>query len=609
MTISLATSLGVSTLSPVLKDLYEQSKEKFGNTLAKWNNAKTIQALVTKVSAYERIKTIWQRDKEVKLSSFYYPSKVTFNTGLTKTISGLSDLPTIGSLVIQGTVGQGKSVFLRYLCIQELKNNASGRIPVLIELRKLDEKYDLEAAVFSTLKNLGFEISSDLFEYYAESRKLVILLDGFDELNEKTALKTITQLEAWAIEYPSLQIIITSRPGAEIQKSNHFSIVRLTPLTPADHKPFIAKIGVKGEKLENLILAINDSPLEIRSLLTTPLLLTLLVLVYQVENSIPSELPEFFKLLFVTVFSRHDGTKPAFTRTHKSGLNERKLELLFSSFCFAAKRRQYTPSLTESEFNTAFDDGARFLKDKCPIEGFRHDIVKVACLLQEDGLMLSFVHKSLLDYFSAAFISTRTEKQAKQIYASIRRGTMGWRPTLQFLQHIDRYRYARDFAIPELQRELDYLAAQLEGTATEEELADKIFSDTFPMTEVRFTNYSDGDFVYSGFGPYHDPNLYFADTFIDDSSPTKYHGASYPTETALLEDFPSAQKIENQTFKEFRVLYSTIMTNEDKRSLAQRATNTRDRLKNMLNDFEEIVRYEDANAELLASFDIYENEE
>jgi hypothetical protein len=605
MATSLTTSLGISALAPALKDLYEQSKERFGTSLSKWNNARAVQALVTKVSAYERIKTIWQREKEVKLSTFYYPSKVTFPTGITKPIASLKDLPRIGSLVLQGTVGQGKSVFLRYLCIQELKTNSSGRVPVFLELRKLEEKFDLEAAVFSTLKSLGFEISAALFKYYAESGKLVLLLDGFDELNEKMASKTITQLEEWAIEFPTLQVIVTSRPGADIQKSNHFHVIRLAPLAPSDHRPFMAKIGVKGETLENLLSAINNSPVEIRNLLTTPLLLTLLVLVYQVEHSVPSELPEFFKLLFVTVFSRHDGTKPAFSRPHKSGLNERKLELLFQSFCFAVKRRNFRVSLKESEFNTAFEDGQRFFKEKCAIEGFKHDIVKVACLLQEDGLLLSFVHKSLLDYFSAAFVSTRTDKQAQQIYTSISQNLAGWRPTLQFLQHIDRYRYARDFAIPEIQRSLKILTAE-EKVASGEHVDDAIFHEMFSGAVVRFAQIDSNDFRNVGFGPYHDPEFYFVDTFINDVVPSRINTMIYPTEQALLTAQPDAIKAKFGTNEVWTVPFKAVISKEEHDNFSKCVKHARERLEGVLKEFEEVVAHEDANAELLASFDVYD---
>ena len=93
--VTLVTAASLAALSTPLKDLYETGKHKFQDQLSKWNNARNIKSLASKVAAYEQIKTIWQREKKVKLSNFYFPSKVNFDTGITKTITSLKDLPQI----------------------------------------------------------------------------------------------------------------------------------------------------------------------------------------------------------------------------------------------------------------------------------------------------------------------------------------------------------------------------------------------------------------------------------------------------------------------------------------------------------------------------------
>lgn len=509
MTASAAVTASIAALSAPLKDLYESSKQGVKESLSKWNNSRNIKSLASKVAAYEQIKTIWQREKKVKLSSFYYPSKVTFQTGITKQITSLKDLPTTGGVVIQGTVGQGKSVFLRYLCIKELSSQTSGRIPVFVELRKLDASFTLEQAIFSTLECLGFEVTEELFEFYAESGKLVILLDGFDEIDESQVGNVITKLEVWSQKYPRLQFIVTSRPGGEIQKSNCFSVLQLAPLTHDDHRPFLVKIGVKGKTLDDLLAAIERSPVEIKGFLTTPLLLTLLVLVYQAEGAIPNELPEFFKLLFTTVFSRHDRSKPAFNRKHKSNLNERRLERLFEAFCYSILRRKYSVVLKAEQFEDAFLDALKFTGEQCELEGFRHDIVKVACLLQEDGLYTTFVHKSLLDYFPAAFIRNCTDEQAERIYGAIMMHWKAWIQVLQFLSHIDQYRFARYFAIPEIEREMAGLGV-VGGNITSQVVDGVIEMLLTSGTHFSFVrNESLGRFEQKRFGPYHDIESFF----------------------------------------------------------------------------------------------------
>lgn len=511
---SASSAAAIAALSLPLKDIYESGKHKFKESLSKWNNTRNVKSLASKVATYELVKTIWHRDKKVKLSSFYYPSRLILDSGVVKQVKSLRDLPRSGGIVIQGTVGQGKSMFLRYLCIQELNEQSSGRIPIFIELKKLEKGLDLKAAVFSAFESLGFEISDSLFEHYAESGSVVVLLDGFDEIEEGLVMSVISQLEAWIHRFPGLQFIVTSRPGGEIQKSSLFSVIPLASIGVEDYRPFMTKIGVKGQTLDHLISAIAKSPVEIRGLLTTPLLVTLLALVYQSEGVVPNELPEFFKLLFSTVFSRHDRTKPAFVRKHKSGLNERKLEKLFEAFCFSVLRRKFNVHLSIEQFEQAFNDALKFSGETSALDGFRHDVVKVACLLQEDGFYTSFIHKSLLDFFPASFIRNCTDEQAARIYAAISSNWRLWQPALQFLEQIDSYRFAKYYGIPELKKILSEFSVA-DGRISDNSIDLVIKACLLPDTHYSFMRDEGGNFIRKRFGPYHSLETYFNSDFRD----------------------------------------------------------------------------------------------
>jgi hypothetical protein len=61
-------------------------------------------------------------------------------------------------------------------------------------------------------------------------------------------------------------------------------------------------------------LAARKSGTGVQALLTTPLLVTLLAIVYQASQSVPNNIAEFYNKLFEMVFLRHDQTKAAFKR-------------------------------------------------------------------------------------------------------------------------------------------------------------------------------------------------------------------------------------------------------------------------------------------------------
>lgn len=590
-------AVAVAALAEPIKYIFEQGKERFKDRVSKLNNSRKISALATKVAAYEQVKTIWRREKKVRLSSFYYPSRVVFDEGVVKEVKSLKGLPRQESLVIQGTVGQGKSVFLRYLCVQELTAGTSGRVPIFVELRKLEVGFDLKQAIFSTLVSLGVDVDEELFSFYAETGRFVILLDGFDEISEGLVGSVVTTLESWCVQFPNLQFIVTSRPGSEIQKSNFFRVLPLAPLAPEDQKEFLKKIGVKADSLSQLMSAIEESHVEIKGLLTTPLLLTLLVLVYQSEGVVPNELPDFFKMLFSTVFVRHDRTKPAFKRIHKSGLNERALEQFFEAFCFAVMRRGMKVNLKREQFEVAFNDARRFCDIKCDFDGFKYDVVNVACLLQEDGPYTSFVHKSLLDFFPASFIKGCSDAQSEKIYAAILLSWRNWVPVLKFLEYIDKYRFAKNFAIPSLESVLKRFGA--DGDVVGDTCVQMMTSYLLPASACfRFSLDDDGkSFKQHEFGPYHDLDCYLHSGFVRSD-------LLFKKKNLVPFDFLSCRKINERGFEEYFVEWRDAIGSDGVREVELDVRRIIDELRAQLSGYREFVSREAERAELLASFEL-----
>lgn len=453
MPVETGTVIAAKSLELALKGMYNAGKEKLSNAITKIQNTNNIKKLAKNIKRFGKVKTLWQIDKEVGINEFYYPSKVIFpdHNMETQRANSLRDIPTGNNYVITGTVGQGKSIFLRHLCIQELSNDSSGRIPVFVELRKVDKDKPLEQLITLELEKLGFETTDDLVGLYASTGKIVLLLDAFDELDSDCIKTTMRFIEDWAESYPSAQIIATSRPDNDLIKSPHFHKLTLAPISSSDHKPFLQKIGVKGASLAEMLDAIKQSPHQVSELLSTPLLLTLLVMVYKSEKQIPSNLPDFFAALFSTVFMKHDKNKPYFTRKSKTGLTERELEKIFSAFCFYTTSYQHGVSLNLNQFSKSFAKAIQFTNSDCTEESFKSDIVKIACLMQTEGDLTSFIHKSLLEYYTASFVANLNEDQAIKFYNTLLerpRSAFFWKPALSFLKQIDKFRHTKYHAIP-----------------------------------------------------------------------------------------------------------------------------------------------------------------
>lgn len=450
MSISVAAAALLLVKRP-LDELYVLGKEKFSKELDRWNNEACRKQLASKVLVYDKVRTIWQKNKDVRISKIYYPPKIRFSDDVSRTVDSLAKIPKEQNYVVEGIVGQGKSVFLRYLCLQELKEKGTSRIPVFFECRTLEKHRTVEAGIKSALDNLGFATAGGIYEFYLKSGQLVLLLDGFDELPSLLILSVMEELETLSIKYPEFQIIITSRPNRDIQKSSQFSVLSIDPLTKRDFDGFLSKIGMPSELKSQLLMALSGESSRVSELLTTPLMLTLAAFVYRAERDIPPELPEFYEVLFQTVFTAHDKAKIAFTRECKSGLDERNLQRFFECFCFMAFQSGNIRSLKPALFELAFTKALDYSKEKCDLGNFKHDIVDVACLMQKEGFDTTFIHQSVQEYYSASFIKHCYDDAARKFYELCRKDrTAKWQQVLQFLCLIDEFRWAKNYRIPML---------------------------------------------------------------------------------------------------------------------------------------------------------------
>lgn len=452
-------------LGPIVKSIATGAKKAGIKGIEKWEETKFHTKVQKKISSIESLKTFWSADKLVILHDFYYPSKIITDKG-SRPCQLLSDLPE-GNLIIEGIVGQGKSIYLRHLATSEIRSNQSHNFPIFIEFRTLTKKITLENSIRSYLDDINIDGYVDsTFEYVMSCGKFVLLLDAFDEIDDQITKDTYLQIDRYAEKYDNLKIVITSRPSAEIQKSSKFKKLRLASLNESDYTPFLSKLGLSPLFIADLKNAIKNSPSKISELIRTPLMLTLVVLAYRSVKEIPENLPDFFEVLFKCVFSGHDNAKPYINRTLASNLSEKKLQELFEVFCFVCIKNKTTRSLSTANFDKYFDVAKTLLNGSdCEAEDFRHDMNKVACLILPDGFdTWVFLHKSVLEYYAASFVKKSSENFAMKFYEYAMREPEPWMEVLTFLNYIDEYRFKKYYLLEELKAvllELEKLDAQL----------------------------------------------------------------------------------------------------------------------------------------------------
>jgi hypothetical protein len=433
--------------SPLVAEISRQARKFGARGLQRWELNTFPRKVANRIKTLDTVRTIW-KSQPLSLLSFFHPPKVDLNEK-PEFVGRMSELPG-NAIIIEGIVGQGKSIFLRSLAINEITSNDARRLPLFIELKDLSSKIDLEAAIYRGLESYDVDCDPDTIDFLFRSGNFSLLLDGFDEIEEKFVKSAYSHIEYLSRRYPELLIVVTSRPGHEIQKSPAFRTLRIADLTASEFPAFLSKLGVSSDKSIELRQAIKNSPSKLSNLITTPLMLTLVVIVYEAEARIPETLPEFFDRLFQVVVSNHDRLKGGFKRMHQSGLSERGLQTVFEAFCFMTLQLGHNRTLTQEQFYEVFkyaishSDGLG-----CDPEGFRFDITKTACLMLEEGVdSITYLHKSILDYYAASFVRKLNEKNSSKFYDAMSKKTVGWEDVLGFLRSIDSFRYSEKFVLP-----------------------------------------------------------------------------------------------------------------------------------------------------------------
>lgn len=459
-------SVAISLLSKPIEDIYVRSSDAIKSKIALLKASDRMQSLHKRLYESQRIKTLWHTERPLSLNSFYYPVSVSTGSSSnsnSQRLTNLSDFPDNHNIIL-GTVGQGKSILVRYLLGQEIKSGS--HIPLLLELRNIGDNHLLDslATRFSIL--LDIEENTTIFNEFAHNGKISFLLDGFDEIEPSHTARIMQEIEDLSYIYHNCRILVTSRPDSDCKHLTNFYSYSIQPLTEDDHLPFYKKITKDEKSSKRLVAAIKNSPTKIQQLVKTPLLATLLAVSYRNSQKIPLDFSEFYDDIFQILLIRHDASKLGWRRARLSKLDDRQIQQIFEAFCFAGRKKQ---------LSSIDQDSAYQIIEQCATEtgisadplNFLTDIKRITCLLVEDGKKFAFVHASVQEFFAARYIKMKTETVASRFYTQLL--TDGkwkyWPEEILFLEQIDGFRATKYFLLPDIKNTLQHLHDGNTGTS------------------------------------------------------------------------------------------------------------------------------------------------
>jgi len=430
-------------IDEIAKDLYLNFKNERKIKIERISALQNITSLHSKIEEVSKVKTIWQTDKSVQLSTFYCDTHIKKN-GDRIIVNKVSDLNVEGNVLIEGIAGQGKSIFLRNLCINELESGVV--IPVFIELRRLTSEQQLLPMIHLKLKDMGFDIDDEIFTFLCNTNRMLFLLDGFDEVPDKMHMLLINEIDAIINKYKGIKLIISSRPDSGLEFLPFFSVVKVDYIKDDEYKNIIIKLSEDPEFAKSLIGRVEAHKSEIKDLLCTPLMITLLVLTYKAYQKVPDQLSDFFESMFHLMLQRHDGTKPGYSRERRCELNDMEYQRVFEALCFITKEEGQ--SFKNNSLNEYTARAISIAKVKADPQKYIQDVNKITCLLVYEGKEYRFLHKSIQEYFASSFIKYKPDSVAIKFYTKMTSDGYKWHQEMLYLEEIDSFRFYKYLILP-----------------------------------------------------------------------------------------------------------------------------------------------------------------
>lgn len=337
---------------------------------------------------------------------------------------------------------------MKHLFLNTLK--LGERIPVFIELRDFNGKeVSLIDFIYECMSNKQFSLKKEYLILAFKSGKFLLLLDGFDELEEEKIQIVRSEIIDLADKYDKNCYIVSSRPDSGFISWSSFTELKIQPMDKPTALELINKIhydeDVKRKFIEQLDSELYEKHIEFTS---NPLLITILLLTFEQFAEIPNEQYIFYQQAFETLYRRHDAMKGFRRKRYCENLTENDFIQVLSAFSIQGYiENQVNFSLTKviqylvkakEQTGVTFDEDA-YLKD----------LIQSVCILIEDGLLYTFAHRTFQEYFSALYISKLKDQEQEIV---IRNFIKPSSIIHKFLFGLNRHNFERNFVIPALEK-------------------------------------------------------------------------------------------------------------------------------------------------------------
>lgn len=333
-------------------------------------------------------------------------------------------------LVVFGKPGGGKTTVMKYLAMSCLNGEFHGElVPIFVTLKDYAETKDspsLQEYIFREL--LQRKVTLDKLECLLEAGKALILLDGLDEVKKEDDRRVKQDIEQFSRDWLKNRFAITCRIAAKEYLFEKFTEVEVADFDDQQidaftNKWFRKKDETKGERMLNRLK--NNKP--VNELAKSPLLLTLLCLVFEARNDFPPNRSELYKEGLEVLMKTWDAKRNIEREQIYKHLSPQNKEDMLGQIAFN--------TFINSEYFFWQEDLQRQIKDYiCNLPEASNDSdalcidseVVLRAIEHHHGLLVerarniySFSHLTFQEYFTAREIERNQQRELKMLMQNI----------------------------------------------------------------------------------------------------------------------------------------------------------------------------------------------
>jgi hypothetical protein len=189
---------------------------------------------------------------------------------------------TEGGLLILGDPGAGKTTLLLELArdlFDRAQTSENAPIPVVFNLSSWAKKRRTLSDWLIEELSIRYEVPRRLGQLWIREDRLLLLLDGLDEVASTARKECIETINSYRQAHPDVQVVVCSRSTEYLNESTQLRLhtaVVIQPLTQMQIDTYLESIGKQAEALRKAL----RQDVDLCELATTPLMLTILLFAY-----------------------------------------------------------------------------------------------------------------------------------------------------------------------------------------------------------------------------------------------------------------------------------------------------------------------------------------